>query len=155
MDWSEWSKEAVSSMHEQNAAWMKKFRLENAPFRWDLDKAALVFGTGEDAVIATVCLVGTTSERAGSFLWSWGNTTIPAQHKEALEIVIRFGKENNLALLTTPEIAGGRPEAIECMCIAGRLQKALGTFSDQIGDVGVYFTILHFQPVGGTLRTRR
>ena len=47
--------------------------------------------------------------------------------------------------MTTPRIQGGRPEATECLCIAGRLQRAVGTFIDQQGDVALYFTILHLQ----------
>ena len=56
-----------------------------------------------------------------------------------------FGRENQLSLLTTPRIQGGRPEATECLCIAARLQRAMGTFIDQQGDVTLYFTILHLQ----------
>ena len=96
-------------------------------------------------VVATVCLVGTTSEREGSFVWSWANEAIPPVHGQALEVVHEFGRAHHLALLTTPRIQGGRPEATECLCIAGRLQRAVGTFIDQQGDVALYFTILHLQ----------
>ncbi|MNI99097.1 hypothetical protein D3C73_1580940 [compost metagenome] len=75
-------------------------------------------------------------------MWSWANEAIPPQHGQALEVVHEFGRENQLALLTTARIQGGRPEATECLCIAGRLQHALGTFVDQRGDVSLYFTIL-------------
>ena len=47
-----------------------------------------------------------------------------------------------LALLTTVRIQGGRPEATECLCIAARLQRAMGTFIDKQGDVTLYFTLL-------------
>ena len=66
-------------------------------------------------------------------------------HGQALEVVHEFGRDHHLALLTTPRIQGGRPEATECLCIAGRLQRAVGTFIDQQGDVALYFTILHLQ----------
>jgi hypothetical protein len=145
VDWTEWSRKAVGSMLERNAQWVKDLGLENPRYFWDLDKATLVLSTESKSVVASVCLVGTTSDQAGSFLWSWGNPEIPTQHGEALEIVRKFGRENELWLLTAAEIPGGKPEAIECMCIAGHLQQALGTFSDKVGDVGVYFTIMHFE----------
>ncbi len=96
-------------------------------------------------VVATVCLVGTTSDSEGGFVWSWANEAIPRQHGEALEVVHDFGREHHLALLTTARIPGGRPEATECLCIAARLQRAAGTFIDKQGDVTLYFTILHLQ----------
>lgn len=145
-DWAAWSREAVEMMVAKNAEWPRQLGLPaNAPYRWDLDSATLVFDSPLHQVVATVCLVGTTSECEGSFVWSWANEAIPTQHGEALAVVHEFGRDNHLALLTTARIPGGRPEATECMCIAGRLQRALGTFVDQQGDVALYFTILHAQ----------
>lgn len=145
-DWNTWSREAVETMMEGNARWQRDFGLEGSPpYRWDLDSASLVFDGALGPVLATVCLVGTSSDSEGSFVWSWANAAIPRQHGQALEAVHEFGRENQLALLTTPCIQGGRPEATECLCIAGRLQRALGTFIDRQGDVTLYFSILHLQ----------
>lgn len=147
-DWSAWSREAVETMVARNQQWPREFGLDNAPpYRWDLDSARLTFDGPQGQVQATVCLVGTSSESDGSFLWSWGNAAIPPQHGQALEAVHEFGRDNQLALLTTARIPGGRPEATECLCIAARLQRALGTFIDQQGDVTLYFTLLHLQAV--------
>ena len=131
-------------MVERNAQWPRQFGLpDNASYRWDLDSATLVFDGPLHQVVANVCLVGTTSESEGSFVWSWANEAVPRQHGEALEVVHDFGREHHLALLTTARIPGGKPEATECLCIAARLQRAMGTFVDQQGDVALYFTILH------------
>lgn len=145
-DWAAWSREAVEAMMARNAEWPRQFGLEDAPaYRWDLNNATLVFQGASQKVVATVCLVGTSSESEGSFLWSWANDAIPSQHGEALQVVHDFGRANSLALLTTPSIQGGRPEATECLCIAARLQRAQGTLIDKQGDVTLYFTILHMQ----------
>lgn len=145
-DWAAWSREAVETMVARNAGWPQQFGLQGQPaYRWDLERALLVFEGPLHEVVATVCLVGTTSEREGSFVWSWANEAIPPVHGQALEVVHEFGRDHHLALLTTPRIQGGRPEATECLCIAGRLQRAVGTFIDQQGDVALYFTILHLQ----------
>ena len=145
-DWAAWSREAVETMVARNAEWPQQFGLQGQPaYRWDLERALLVFEGPLHEVVATVCLVGTTSEREGSFVWSWANEAIPPVHGQALEVVHEFGRDHHLALLTTPRIQGGRPEATECLCIAGRLQRAVGTFIDQQGDVALYFTILHLQ----------
>ncbi len=145
-DWNAWSREAVESMMAGNALWQREFGLEGSPkYHWDLDSATLTLDGALGPVLATVCLVGTSSDAEGSFLWSWANEAIPRQHGQALEAVHAFGRENQLALLTTARIQGARPEAMECLCIAGRLQRALGTFIDQQGDVTLYFTILHLR----------
>lgn len=149
-DWAAWSREAVETMMQRNAEWPRQFGLQGSPaYRWDLDSATLVFEGPLHKVVATVCLAGTTSDSEGSFLWSWANEAIPRQHGQALEVVHDFGREHHLALLTTPRIQGGRPEATECLCIAARLQRALGTFVDKQGDVTLYFTILHLQVAMG------
>ena len=144
MDWTEWSKDAVKLMFDQDAAWDREFALKKAKCEWDLPAATLTFETDQKKVLATACLVGTTSDTEGSFLWSWANANIPALHGQALEVVRQFGSDNQLGLLTTPAIAGGKPEAMECMCIAGRIQRAVGTHHEKVGDIGLYFTILHF-----------
>lgn len=146
IDWSAWSREAVETMLARNAEWPRQFGLEGSPqYHWDLGSATLTLEGSLGQALATVCLVGTASASEGSFLWSWANEAIPKQHAQALEVVHEFGRENQLALLTTPRIQGGRPEATECLCIAGRLQHALGSFIDQQGDVTLYFTILHLR----------
>lgn len=146
-DWNTWSREAVETMMAANAQWQRRFGLEeSAPYQWDLDSASLTLDAPLGPVLATICLVGSSSDSEGSFLWSWANDAVPRQHGEALAAVHEFGREHQLALLTTPRIQGGRPEATECLCIAGRLQRAMGTFIDQRGDVTLYFTILHMQP---------
>lgn len=145
-DWTAWSREAAQSMLAANARWQRAFGLEGSPpCQWDLDNATLRFDGTLGPVVATVCLVGTTRDSEGSFVWSWANEAIPGQHGQALEPVHAFGREHQLALLTTARIPGGRPEATECLCIAGRLQRAVGTFIDQRGDVALYFTILHLR----------
>lgn len=147
-DWAAWSREAVETMMARNTEWPRQFGLQSAPhYHWDLQTASLVLQAPLHEVQGTVCLVGTSSESEGSFVWSWANANIPAQHGQALEVVHDFGREHQLALLTTASIPGGRPEATECLCIAARLQRAIGTFIDQQGDITLYFSILHLQVV--------
>lgn len=145
-DWTTWSREAAEAMVRANAQWPQEFGLGAAPAgRWDLESATLAFDGTLGPVLATACLIGTTSESEGGFVWSWANEAIPPQHGQALEVVHEFGRENHLALLTTARIPGGAPEATECLAIAARLQRAVGTFIDRQGDVTLYFTLLHLR----------
>lgn len=145
-DWAAWSREAVETMIERNQQWPAQFGLPASPQgSWDLERALLVLPAPLHQVTATVCLVGTTSDQDNNFVWSWANPAIPAQHGQALEVVHEFGRTHGLALLTTGQLPGGKPVANECLCIAARLQHAVGTFIDQQGDVTLYFNILHLQ----------
>ena len=145
-DWAACSREAVESMLQRNAQWPVQFGLQSPlTCRWDLERALLAFEAPLHEVVASVCLVGTSSEKEGTFVWSWANEAIPAQHGQALEVVHDFGRENKLAMLTTPTLQGGKPVGMECLAIAARLQRAVGTYVDQRGDVSLYFTILHLQ----------
>lgn len=144
VDWNEWSKEAANAMMVRNQAWQAQYGLAGAKAHWDLGNASLTFETPEKNVTATVCLVGTSAESSQNFLWSWANEAVPPQHGQALAAVHEFGRTHGLTLLTTPEIPGGQPEALECLSIAAKLQHAVGTYWEQVGEVGLYFTILHF-----------
>lgn len=145
-NWAAWSREAVETMLARNQEWPAQFGLQGPlTCRLDLERALLAFEAPLHEVIASVCLVGTSSEQEGSFIWSWANEAIPAQHGQALEVVHDFGREHQLALLTTPCLQGGKPVGLECLAIAARLQRALGTYVEQQGDVALYFTILHLQ----------
>lgn len=146
-DWAEWSRQAVTDMQTRNRAWIERFSLERAPYRWDLDSATLTFTRGSDTVMADICLIGTVSHSHGSFRWAWASDTIPAIAKRDLDIVRAFGETNDLPLLITPEWAGGRAEGLEMLAAAGRIQNASGGFVDEAEDIVLLFTLSGFRVV--------
>ena len=132
-------------MAARNAAWPARYGLEKRPFRWDLETATFRFERPGDAVVASLVLIGTTSEVEGTFLWSWANDAIPPAARQGLETVRDFGVRHDLALLTEPELKGGRPEALEALAIAGRILDAPGVFIDPAGDVTCFFVLTAFR----------
>jgi hypothetical protein len=42
-DWAEWSRQAVAAMHARNEAWIARFDLARAAYRWDRVTAELRF----------------------------------------------------------------------------------------------------------------
>jgi hypothetical protein len=145
IDWAEWSREAVAAMHARNQQWVSRFGLERAPFRWDLATAELSFERDADHVVVDICLVGTASEMAGTFLWAWANDAIPAGAKLGLDAVRSFGTTHDLPLLTTPQWPGGRAEGLEMLAIAGRVQDASGGFVDRAEELLLFFTLHRFR----------
>jgi hypothetical protein len=142
-DWGAWSREAVALMKARNAEWPKKYGLESAPFTWHLDTATIRFRADTADVAASVCLIGTIQR--GSFLWSWADTSVPMVATRRVAAVKRFGEEHGLGLLMQPRAAGGHPQALELLSIAGRILDADGIFIDRDGESVLYFTLHDFR----------
>jgi len=144
-DWGAWSKEAVRLMQERNAVWQLR-GLSGCPFHWDMSTATIQFRRDTDEVIASLCVVGTTSLRERTFLWGWANENISPVARKRLELVREFGTKHDLPLLTTPQFPGGHPEALEMVAIAGRVLDAEGVFIHPVdGDLTVFFTLSDFR----------
>ena len=131
-------------MQRRNAEWQTRFGLTDEPFRWDLASATLRFERSSDAVVAALCLVGTSSEWEGTFLWAWANETIPPAARAGLDRVREFGEVYDLPLLTTATLRGSRADALEILAIAGRLLDAEGVFISSDADVTCYFALTSF-----------
>jgi hypothetical protein len=145
-DWARWSREAVAEMQARNREWVERYALEGAPYRWDLESAALTFTAAGGEVTADICLVGTTAH--GTFLWAWANDGIPPIARRGLEAVRAFGETNGLPQLTTAEWLGGRAEGLEMLAAAGRIQQASGVFADETDEIVFYFTLSRFRAGG-------
>ncbi len=111
----------MAAMNARNQSWLARYQLERAPYRRDLEKAELWFERATDQVVADLCVVGTASKVAGTFLWAWANDAIPPGAQRELEAVRSFGVTHDLPLLTTPEWPGGRAEGLEMLAVAGRI----------------------------------
>jgi hypothetical protein len=150
-DWGKWSRQAVTAMKAQNEAWVTRFALQRAPYRWDLDTAELIFERAVDRVVADICVVGTVSAAQGTFRWAWANDAFPPAAKQGLELVRRFGETHDLPLLVSPEWPGARADGLEMLAVAGRVQDAGGGFVDVAGVLTLFFTLSRFRlrPHGG------
>lgn len=146
-DWEAWSRQAVRLMQERNAVWQQRFGLiSGCPFHWDLGMATIEFRRSTDQVVASVCVVGTTSVREKTFLWGWADENIPQAARKHLEQVREFGTKHNLDPLTTPQLPGGRPEAMEMAAAAGRVLDSEGVFIDSVDDdLTVFFVLSGFR----------
>ncbi len=98
----------MAEMNARNQSWVSRFHLERASFRWDLTKAELCFERATDQVVADLCVVGTASAVAGTFLWAWANDAIPAGAKRRIDAVRSFRVTHGLPRLTTPEWGDSR-----------------------------------------------
>jgi hypothetical protein len=144
-DWGEWSRGAVAEMQAQNEAWLRRFSLQGAPYRWDLGTAELIFDRAGDHVVADICAIGSVSEAEGTFCWAWANEAIPSTATRGLELVRAFGEAHDLPLLIMPEWPGGLADGLEMLAVAGRVQDANGGFVDTERGLTTLFTLSHFR----------
>ena len=80
-DWyPSWRHDAVHHLQDKNARLQSEFKLGDWPrFDYDVDTGTLIFSEeGVPKVIATIQIVGSTSFKAGNWLWAWGNSHWPA-----------------------------------------------------------------------------
>jgi hypothetical protein len=144
-DWGAWSADAVAMMNLRNREWTDRYHLAGVPYLWDLKTATITFNRRSGRVVADLCVVGTVSKKQGTYLWSWGNETIPPEAKRDIDRVRAFGRQHDLSLLTRAELAGGRAEGLEALAIAGRILEADGVWIDESGDLTMFFTLFNFR----------
>ena len=142
IDWSAWSREAVAEMQRRNESWKESFRLDNSAYQWSLDPPTIWFSRNTDYVIADLCFIGSVSNSTRTFLWSWANDQLPGNSITGIEAVREFGVEHDLPLLTTSEIEANRPEGLEIVAIAGRIQNASSSTTRKIRLFSLHYTIL-------------
>lgn len=73
----------------------------HARFQLDLEAGTLAFfnKSDEPAAMARIVPVGSLATASQSWLWSWENQSIPTAISAALEAVVHFGKEHDVAAL--------------------------------------------------------
>jgi hypothetical protein len=132
-------------MQARNRRWLEQFTLKGAPFFWDLETAMVAFDSPAGRVLADICVVGTAWKVDETFLWSWANEAIPDQAKSGIHKVREFGDVNDLPLLTTAELPGGRSQGLEALAITGRVLDAEGALVDEQGEMTLFFALSSFR----------
>lgn len=145
MDWSQWSRDAVTAADAKNDAWRQLFGLQNAKYQWDLESGRIIFESRTGVVEANLCAVGFAFPEQNSFQWAWADRTLPAKIVSPLASVREFGEANDLSLLTSPEIPGGIAQGKECVAIAARILDSEGIFIDSSEGTTFFFALSGFR----------
>lgn len=132
-DWyRDWRHDAVHQLQEKNARLKSEFRLGTWPrFDYDVDSGTLIFSQhGVAKVVAEIQIVGTTSFKAGNWLWSWANSHWPADRVTDARLVRAFGEEHGICELTHENVEDADLNALgwELTAVAARVTDAIGTY---------------------------
>ncbi len=132
-DWyRDWRHDAVHQLQEKNRRLETEFRIGTWPrYDYDVDAGTLVFSeSGAAKVVAEIQVVGTTSAKAGNWLWAWANDHWPAGRVADAERVRAFGETHGIAELTSGYVADDDLNALgwELTAVAARVTAAPGAY---------------------------
>jgi hypothetical protein len=90
--------DAFHELTKLNEQCRQLFRLgEWERYDYDLERETLTFSHGgTPRVVASIQVVGTTSESAGNWLWGWANGYLPDAVTQMVDRVRAFGDKENI-----------------------------------------------------------
>jgi hypothetical protein len=145
-DWyARWRHEAVHQLQAMNARLNAEFRLGAwSRYDYDFDEAKITFSDrGVAKVIAEIQIAGSTSGRAGNWLWAWANSNLPPALVKDASLARAFGEQHGICELTDEVVSDDDINALgwKLTSLAVRIGNAIGAYRpprDEGG--GIYLT---------------
>lgn len=98
-------------------------------YDYDLDQGILTFSQeGTPRVVASIVVVGTTSQSAGDWLWSWANGYMPECVSEPVKKVRDFGVAEGISQLKEAYLPDEEYLGWAMTAIAARVLNAKGAY---------------------------
>jgi hypothetical protein len=146
-DWyPDWRHEAFHMLQAKNAEDREEFKLGDWPrYDYDIPTRSLIFSEdGKAKVTADIQVVGTTSERAGNWLWAWANDHWPLEATEDAERACRFGEEHGIDELISGYVEDDDLNSLgwQLTAIAARICDGAGAYRPPSDD-GSLFLLYH------------
>jgi hypothetical protein len=148
-DWyGAWREEAVEQLNVKNTRLQNDFRLGSwSRYDYDLKAGKLLFSEdGVVKVVAEIQIAGTTSAKAGNWLWAWANSNLPGELLSDAKLVRSFGEKNGIDELAQTYVTDtdNDLEALgwELTGAMVRICSALGAYRSPRGEGGGLYLIL-------------
>lgn len=122
--------DAVHELTRLNEGLRQRFRLgEWERYDYDLERETLTFSQdGTPRVIASIQVVGTTSETAGDWLWGWANAYLPVPVTREMNRVREFGENESLPELVNPYAGDSEDLGWTLTSVAAKILGAQGGY---------------------------
>ena len=109
---------------------------------WDMEKQELVFShEGRKRVIASVAFVGTYSTKSCTWMWAWGNESLPEQVRTVLSAVKSAGEETGYRRLALGHWAAEEHDGWHMTAYAFDVLGGLGAYRTPSDNGYVYMVI--------------
>jgi Family of unknown function (DUF6882) len=127
---SKFRHEAVHELMGLNDRAEREFKISSWPsWNYDFDAGTLTFSKdGVARVVASIQVVGTTSESSSTWLWSWANSNLPSNVTEAIKKVRSFGEAENITELVKPSAPDAEHLGWEMTAIAAKVIGSTGAY---------------------------
>jgi len=147
-DWyPAWRDEAIEQLNAKNGRLRKEFRFGSwSRYDYDMTTATLLFSKdGAVKVIAGIQIAGTTSAKAGNWLWACANSYFPGELISDAKLVRSFGEEHGIDELAQSYVTDA-DDALEVLgwelsAAAVRICDALGAYRSPSPGGGLYLLI--------------
>ncbi|TIV64751.1 MAG: hypothetical protein E5V86_14335 [Mesorhizobium sp.] len=146
-DWyPAWRDEAFEQLTAKNARLAKDFRLGNwSRYDYDLTAGKLVFSDQSGVkVVSEIQIAGSTSAKAGNWLWAWANSNWPPEFITDAQSARSFGKKHGISELTRDYVTNEDLNALgwELTSAVTRICNACGAYRCPPDDgVGLYLIL--------------
>ena len=148
-DWyPAWRDETLEQLTAKNARLAKDFRLGSwSRYDYDLKAGKLLFSDQSGVkVVSEIQIAGSTSAKAGNWLWAWANSNLPGDLLVDAKLVRSFGEEKGLDDLAQAYVddTSGDLEALgwELTAAMVRVCSALGAYRSPRGEGGALYLVL-------------
>lgn len=133
----------VGRLQSAQVALSEKFGLNRwERWHWDMEKQELAFShAGRKRVVASVAFVGTYSTRSATWMWAWGNDSLPAHVRATLGKVKSAGEETGFRRLTLGHWAGDEHDGWHMTAYAYDVLGGLGAYRAPSSVGHVYMVI--------------
>jgi hypothetical protein len=145
-DWyPDWRHDAFHQLQSKNARLSDEFKLGTwSRYDYDLGAGTLVFSdAGVIKVVAEIQVAGSTSAKAGNWLWSWANAHWPAALVTDAELARAFGEQQDIDELRQDFVTDDDLNSLgwELTAAMVRICGALGAYRSPREEGGALFLI--------------
>jgi hypothetical protein len=143
-EFSKFRHEAIHALMRLNESCDREFQLSAWP-RWDYDfeRGTLTFSKDNiPRVVAHIQVVGTTSQSSGTWLWSWANSSLPAEVTDVVLRVHAFGEKENLSELIDPSATDDEYLGWAMTAITARILDSKGAYRCPGEDGFIYLVYM-------------
>lgn len=128
--WDEFLSTATSYLCDTQNKLKTTFELDTWE-RYDYDQGSAILALsspGKAGIVADMHIVGSTSYRRGTWLWSWDNPAISPQAKRGIVSVREYGETHSFRKLTTAVWPGDDSDGWDMTAVAAFLLQTEGGY---------------------------
>jgi hypothetical protein len=140
--------EMVEELRVKNTALDAKYGIGQGG-RWDVDQdtATLVFSdaNGTPQQRCRMQIVGDVSTRSGTWMWSWGNSSVEPRCKDRMDEVRRYGREHGLAHWDERVFEATEEDGWEFAAVATHVLQGVGAYRGPADHSAVFLVMLSIE----------